>query len=291
MSVQFIDLIKSKKSHNKTQKYKIECQQRIDENYDTTRWISLKEIIKKNKDIKIFNGLINNINIIVKIGIAETIIKEYEISQLLLNIKGFIIYLCYFNCLNKINKIIENSSICANEGTQINILLMKEYKLGNIKKYQWNKDNFYILKSLITQIFISLSLAFNEYGFLHNDTHFGNFLIKENSKPEIIYTPDIAIKLYGYSVVIMDFENSLFDHSKLEALDILYIDFKKIINNIFLELYLVVNTDELCKYFDDNIKNKTIIDINKLILLVDKLDLISIRNIKQLYKYDPNDFT
>lgn len=284
MSVQFIDLIKSKKSHNKTQKYKI-MPTINDENYDTTSWISLKEIIKKNKDIKIFNGLINNI--IVKIGIAETIIKEYEISQLLLNIKGFIIYLCYFNCLNKINKVIENSSICAKEGNQINILLMKEYKLGNIKKYQWNKDNFYILKSLITQIFISLSLAFNEYGFLHNDTHFGNFLIKENSKPEIIYTPDIAIKLYGYSVIIIDFENSLFDHTKSEALDILYIDFKKIINNIFLELYLVVNTDELCKYFDDNIKNKTIIDINKLISLVDKLDLISIRDIKQLYKYNP----
>ena len=284
MSIQFIDLIKSKKSHNKTQKYKI-MPTINDENYDTTSWISLKEIIKKNKDIKIFNGLINNI--IVKIGIAETIIKEYEISQLLLNIKGFIIYLCYFNCLNKINKVIENSSICAKEGNQINILLMKEYKLGNIKKYQWNKDNFYILKSLITQIFISLSLAFNEYGFLHNDTHFGNFLIKENSKPEIIYTPDIAIKLYGYSVIIIDFENSLFDHTKSEALDILYIDFKKIINNIFLELYLVVNTDELCKYFDDNIKNKTIIDINKLISLVDKLDLISIRDIKQLYKYNP----
>ena len=135
MSVIFSEIGKSKKSHNQTIKYKIfNCQEKIDKSNNTTHWINLKEIIKQSSELKIFNGLLNkSYNIVIKIGVSETIEKEYIISQQLSDIKGFILYLCYFNCTNKINKIVENSSICAKDGDKINILVMKEYKLGNIK--------------------------------------------------------------------------------------------------------------------------------------------------------------
>ena len=67
----------------------------------------IDEIIKKTRDLKIFNGLLlSKHSIVIKIGKSETIEREYKISQLLSQIPGFIIYLCYFNCTNKIDKII-----------------------------------------------------------------------------------------------------------------------------------------------------------------------------------------
>lgn len=293
MSVIFSEIGKSKKSHNQTIKYKIlNCQEKIDKSNNTTNWIDLKEIIKQSRELKIFNGLLNkSYNIVVKIGVSETIEKEYMISQQLSNIKGFILYLCYFNCTNKINKIVENSSICAKDGDKINILVMKEYKLGNIKFFNWNKDNFHILKSLIVQIFISLFLAFQEYGFIHNDPHFGNFLIKEDNDDYYKYNSNISIKLYGYRVIIMDFENSIFDETKNIGYNFLYKNFQQIINNIFFQLNIITNNkDEINKYIDDNLINKTIVDIKKLLSLIDNLSMIEKITLYSPKKYDPNIF-
>jgi thiamine kinase-like enzyme len=113
------------------------------------------------------------------------------------------------------------------------------------------------------------------YGFLHNDVHFGNFLItKKDDK---------------YQVVIMDFENSLFDLTKNNDLDILYLFFEQILNNILLELNLVTENMEIVLNYIKSNKNK-LIDINYLLNLIDNIIMIKKRDLSKRIEYDPNIF-
>jgi hypothetical protein len=275
----YIELMnKNKHSNTNTQKYKIiSCQKTINNNNNTTGWIKLEEVIKKHKDLIIFNALLlKSTKIVVKIGKSDTILKEYKISHLLSNITGFIKYLCYFSCNNNIDTIINNSSICADKGEPIKILLMKKYKLGDIKNYNWNIDNFYILKILIKQIFTALFEAFIMYGFLHNDVHFGNFLINNTSDNQ-------------YQVIIMDFENSLFDLTKNDNLDILYQNYEQILNNILWELNIFTENMEITINYIKSNKNK-LLDINNLLNLIDNIIFIKKRDLSQILKYNPNLF-
>jgi hypothetical protein len=61
---------KTKKSKTGTQKYKIlSCQKTIDVDKDTTSWIELKELIKNNTELRIFDAiLLKTRKIVVKIG-------------------------------------------------------------------------------------------------------------------------------------------------------------------------------------------------------------------------------
>jgi hypothetical protein len=295
----YLDYInKRKNSDVLTGKYKvIDCQNNVNKNVNTTNWIKLNQIIKSKDNIKIIEGIMMKMNIIIKIGKMETIEREYRISQLLGTIPCFIKYLCYFSCNNNLQNIINNSSVCANDGDKLHVLLMKQYP-NDIKSYNWTKENFIVLKSLVKQIFISLFIAFQKYGLIHSDTHFGNYLMKKTNDSELKYAgnskeqENIVIKLYGYKVVIIDFENSLFESSYIKNYYYLYTDFKKIINNLLYELKLnISNINDINTYLDDNIKNKTIIDIEKLLLLVDNLVMNNKIDMSTLkYEYNPNIF-
>jgi predicted unusual protein kinase regulating ubiquinone biosynthesis (AarF/ABC1/UbiB family) len=166
---------------------------------------------------------------------------------------------------------------------------MRKY-ISDIKSFNWTKENFIILKSLIKQIFASLYFAFQKYGFIHSDVHFMNYLIK---KIDIIETElkydNISIKLYGYKLVIIDFENSLFESTK-QNYDFLYNDFTTIINNISYELKInITNIITIISYIEKNKNEKLLLDINKLLSLVDDLEMkdkIDISNIKLIYNPD-----
>jgi hypothetical protein len=126
-------LPKNNLSKTNSQSYQIiDCQNVINNNYNTSNWIKLDDVIQKKRDVRIFKGLLQKTNnIVVKIGKSETIEKEFLISNKLRDIPGFIKYLCYFKC----NNIIANSSICSNEGDENFVLLMRYYKFGSIKNY------------------------------------------------------------------------------------------------------------------------------------------------------------
>jgi predicted unusual protein kinase regulating ubiquinone biosynthesis (AarF/ABC1/UbiB family) len=148
---------------------------------------------------------------------------------------------------------------------------MKKY-ICDMKKYKWNKDNFNILKSLLKQIFLFLYIAYKQYGFIHNDSHHGNFLLKKQKKEYIIYNynnEEIKINYKGYSIVIMDFESSLFEKDR-NSYNILCSDFISIINNI--DSILKIST-----------KNSNLINIY-LLKLVDKLEYIEHNNIISNYE-------
>ena len=135
---------------------------------------------------------------IIKVGNSQIIEKEYEITKLLKSITyihfrtidSFIRYIYYFLSNDELKK----NHIHNNYNK---VLVMPYYVKGSIGKYNWNIDNFHLLKSLLKEIFIALNTAYDLIGFIHNDTHLDNFLISDENK-----------------VVIMDFENSLIDKIK-----------------------------------------------------------------------------
>ena len=275
----------NKHSETKTEKYEIlDCQKTFDKFVDTRKIINLKNLIKDIKDLKIFEASFFESNIVIKIGLADTIEKEYKISHILYNQKNtlnlsnkykylenekyFVKYFCYFACKNKLYNVIQNSSVCSSDGDEIKILIMKKYKNGNIKNYDWNYDNFILLKELIKEIFYSLLLAYKNYGFIHNNCHFGNFLISNNHK-----------------VIIIDFENSLFDLTKQNEIKYVYMSFEQIISNILYELNInATNINNTLQYLKQN-EN---IEINTLLEYVDNIQFISKYDKTKLIKYDPN---
>jgi hypothetical protein len=57
MEIKLLD--KYKHSPNKNDKYYLaDCQNRINLNNDTTQWIEIKDILKKDRDIFILSGVI-----------------------------------------------------------------------------------------------------------------------------------------------------------------------------------------------------------------------------------------
>ena len=195
---------------------------------------------------------------IIKVGRSIIIEKEYEIAKLLNEaslfnithfraIDSFIRYIYYFlsNDELKKNHIHNNFN---------KVLVMPYYVKGSIGKYNWNIDNFHLLKSLLKEIFIALNTAYDLIGFIHNDTHLDNFLISDENK-----------------VVIMDFENSLIDETR-NNYRILYFGFSQILIELKIKARLDIhNIKDIIEYVNIHEKLNKQLDIQNLLLLVDNL--------------------
>ncbi len=156
-------------------------------------------------------------NVVLKFGILESIEKEYKISEELLELPGFIKYFCMIKCNDNIKNIINiinnqkkisNYKICHFGNNPIGILVMKEYVLGSVENYDWNKNNFHILKNVIKQVIFSILLAFDTKCFIHGDLHSGNVLLKTKRNNSINYNEKKILQIEVFEVIIMDFEKS-----------------------------------------------------------------------------------
>lgn len=155
----------------------------------------------------------SNINLVLKFGLLESIEKEYEIGQELLEIPNFIRYFCVIKCNDNIRNIINfkhnisNYKMCHYGDKVVGILVMKEYNLGCVENYNWNVDNIDLLKNVIKQVIFSILLAYDTKEFIHGDLHTGNVLLKSKRNLEIKYNNKTLV-LEDFEVVIMDFEKS-----------------------------------------------------------------------------------
>ena len=190
--------------------------------------VILDKVIKNKNNITILESIINDKNItskqkhiVVKIGnINKRIENEFMIGKFLEkhNLTGFIKYMCLFTCHDDIYQKIDTNnikslSLCNAKKEDENmkaILVMPFISEGSIRNFKWNPDKYNVLKSIIQQTIMSVFIAYQKYGFLHNDMHLDNILVKKTKKETIEYEyENRKIKTYGYKIVIMDFESSL----------------------------------------------------------------------------------
>ena len=123
------------------------------------------------------------------------------------------------------------------------VLVMKEYNLGSVDNYDWNENNISLLKNVIKQVIFSILYAYNKIGFIHNDLHSGNVLLKHKRNCEIIYEDKLFV-LDKLEVVIMDFEKSkLNQKNKITELIKNILKFITIIISTCLKNDLIFNID------------------------------------------------
>jgi hypothetical protein len=229
-------------------KYHIDCL-KLEKRVDSIE-VSIENVIQNVDDVSILRAVLDNAeitkinrNIVIKIGkVNKTIETEYNTGKILENAKiiGYINFMCIFDCYdNTFDNIKKNKlkKICSGEktdGQQKSVLIMPFIQDGSIKNFNWSNDNFDILKSVLQQIIMSSLTAYEKCGFIHNDLHLDNILLKKTKKDVIRYDKK-DIKTCGYKIVIMDFDRSFIN-----------IDIESGIDFYWLNLYNVlsrVNTD------------------------------------------------
>ncbi len=273
-----MELLKSEysdsKGNGKLDKVLLKCK---DSNY-----YKLTEFlyISQNEQALILKALYEcEINVVLKFGILESIEKEYLISQELLEIPNFIRYFCLIKCNDNIKNIINNKNtisnykMCYYGDNQIGILVMKEYNLGSIDNYIWNKNNFELLKNVIKQVVFSVIYAYNTKGFIHGDLHTGNILLKPK-KNCVFYYENHLLYLNDLEVVVMDFEKSKLQQ-KNQITDLIknILKFMTSIINTCLKNDLIVNIeiDKIIKL--KSIFNENINYYNELNDIIDNINL------------------
>lgn len=300
-------------------KYHINCNE-LEKNPSSIPVI-LEKVIKNKNDVTILESIITDKSIIskqkhivVKIGkVNKTIEKEYHIGRKLEENKiyGFIVYMCLFVCFNDTYQKIDmnNSmlSLCSASKETENkkaILVMPFIQEGSIKNFNWfNGDKFNILNSIIKQTVISLTIAYNKCGFIHNDLHLDNILLKKTKKETIEYqidgnnknTHEITIKTYGYKAIIMDFDSSMIniDNKSKNGYEYFWKNIYNMISRLETdlknkqnEIVSVSNMKQIVTYILD----QKSINIFKLLEMIDMMQFKIVEPPKTLYKYDPNVF-
>ena len=275
--------------------------------------VILEKVIKNKNEVTILESIIKDKSIIskqkhivVKIGkVNKTIEKEYHIGRKLeeLNIYGFINYMCLFICFDDTYQKIDNNSqlplkLCSATNNNENkkaILVMPFIQEGSVKNFNWfNQDKFNILKSIIKQSIMSLTIAYNMCGFLHNDLHLDNILLKKTKKTTIEYDT-ITIETYGYKSIILDFDSSMIniDNKSKNGYEYYWKNIYNMISRLETDLknkenvsISVSNMKQIITYILDQ---KTI-NIVKLLEMIDMMQFKIVEPPKTLYKYDPNVF-
>jgi serine/threonine protein kinase len=297
MSSHILHKKRSSSVSSETSKYYIQC-----DAIDTANRIEIVKLLQKQRDedsrvlLAYLDKNHSKMNIVVKMGKENTTIrKEYSISERLHKMKcsGFIKFVCIFECYDN------NSSdkICQGipeKDTKKEVLIMKYYSEGSVKSHAWSNSNFHILRSIVIQTIYSLVVAYHNTGFIHNDSHLDNILIKRTSRTHNNYQIDkrnIEIETNNYTCVIMDFENCFFTDKSSP------IFFWKMIENIITRIGIELtnskgdkieasNLYEILGYISKN-KNNDYLQVLTIIPMIERMDFTILR-LPKIMVYDSN---
>jgi serine/threonine protein kinase len=272
-------------------KYYIDCN-KYSENTDE---IQIEGILQEKNDISVLRAVVTARNarkddtihrkyryIVVKIDRADkTNRKEYTIGERLfqMHIPGFIRYICIFPCYDTTPHDV-SGRICQAEPIEKNrkdVLVMPHLSEGSIDTYPWDESTLPILKCLLMQTVMSTLIAYTTVGFIHNDLHLGNILIKKTKKNEIDYVlgtdhiPPVnlrnmsrdspgqspggssfqySIPTMGYKIVIVDFGNSMLYVQEKDQL-FYWFDLLNVFSRVNLDLKL--SRDRKIVWNDDSV--------------------------------------
>ena len=267
---------------NSNYKYKINCQEKITaENPTSEKWLQiLNKIDHASNDFKILIALYEKKDsIVVKIGNKNKIKKEVDIVNELDEIPNIIYFYCHFICHDNFDTIGNTSSICKeldNKTVEQGVIVIPYYELGQLDKFNWTRNDFTKLKSLIKHISCTLLYAFQKKKFIDRDTHLGNILLKYNDKDiQINYGEYIKLYSHKYDIlpIIMDFDRSEISDNFL----LVYQDIERIFLLIRSELQIKTNIDREPLQYIKNLRSEKI-PITKEIYsqiceLIDKIEI------------------
>jgi len=267
------------------------CQDKINKtNSNTNGWINIIKSLQLplhdyDKSRILQATLDEHKDIVVKLGDDESIRREYEFSKKLYRLKGFVKFICYFECndnfLNYPNE--KRNYLCNGEGKQMKIIVMPYFELGSIGFYKWTPENIQVLRSCIKHAVLSYITAFTS-GYLHGDFHPGNVLLKKTKQRSIDYLFDGIGEVHnletnGIRTWIMDFENTR-EINKANTTDIynFYYDIQKFFI-ILQEHRFIKNINKLTMIHVMNIVNKYMNNIifpdmnfiNNILISIDKI--------------------
>ena len=148
--------------------------------------------------------------------------------------------MCIFSCNDNIKSIdskLNNNNtnrkyLCRKTGDKLTIIIMPDIKLGLLYKFEWDRDNFYILKNILKHIIMSLCYARLKIGFIHNDLHIGNVLIKQTTRKTIDYKEFGQLETFNYIPIIIDYDRSIIKQTNDFSEPDIYNDFFRIISGI-----------------------------------------------------------
>ncbi len=217
-------------SNTNSHKVLISCETK---NFVTEHSLKMKTDYDKSRVILTY--LENYGQLIAKIGDKQSNLqKEYEISQKLIKQRGYIRFLCFFNCTDDFlrHPNTTNNQLCKSNNTKktMDVIIMPFYELGSLADYKWNSQNIDELKICIKQLLLFSCVNFQRYGFIHGDLHAKNVLLKSIQDKKVypikykINETYFMISRSLFDIVIMDFENSCFD---IKNINLFYIDLTK----------------------------------------------------------------
>ena len=191
---------------NKSQKFVLPCQSRV-QSSNTKEWLQIQhKLVEKSPVLKAVLERSNNV--VVKYGQPKIMHNEYSVSEALYTSKvpNMIKYFCSFQCADDIANIVKKGYLC-DGGEDIAYIVMPYYSLGDMNKYVWNRENFGLLKNILTQVSFAILYASKTCRFVHNDLHMYNILLRKTKKTKLVYG-DIDLPLQSLYAVVMDFEKS-----------------------------------------------------------------------------------
>jgi hypothetical protein len=157
---------------------------------NTRDWLIMKNLLL---DEKVIQGILyNTYKVVIKLGKKEEIDKEYNLNTQLQKFKGFVRYICKFSCKDDLNKYKHDdgswsgNGFCESNGPdKTNAIIMPYYELSSMLRYKWDESNFDIFKKLLKQVVEILIFTNRQIGFLHNDIHLDNVMLKRKKNGEL----------------------------------------------------------------------------------------------------------
>jgi hypothetical protein len=241
------------------------------------------------------HGLIMLAENINKEKVIVKLTKEYnknviKINKMIKNLPNFVETYCAFECYEDFNSLDNNyekkEGFCNGDkdnGIIITLEIMKKYKSGSLNKYKEQLD-LKIVSSILSQLLLAQVNAYYKIGFLHNDIHLGNILLR-NKKDTLNYVfYDKHIKMNVDIIPILsDFDRSkIFNKEYFDDKELFNIDYDKE-HNIVQNL---IKTFKICLLLLKNKDVKRIIEekYDNHIEIINHKIIISRKNIRSIYK-------
>jgi len=185
------------------------------------QWVRVQKEIKKvrsDRDLDIqksqlLEGTYKDASVVIKIGDTLDIDNEYAISQRINKYKGFVKFICHFTCDDDFRDFFngKRTSICKGPGDSMKVIIMPHFDLGSVAGFAWTNTNVHILRSCLYVACMCYIDVYNACGFIHNDFHSANVLLKPTKQTILKFTSGnnhIDVQLHGMRPWIMDFEKS-----------------------------------------------------------------------------------